>query len=79
MVSVVLLSLSVTPIISLPPEAQRKQLFRICTNKRSCYYSNHRTLWKSAPFNTSRSLRLTPPSFPFVLQYRPPLDRNDDW
>lgn len=41
---------------SLPPETQRKQLLWICTNKRSCYYSNHRTLWKSSPFSTSQSL-----------------------
>lgn len=78
MVRVVLLSLSVTSIVSRPPEAQKKQLFWIWKNKRSCYYSNQRTLWKKLSFNTSQSLRFTPPSFPFVHQCRLPLDRNDD-
>ena len=64
----------VTSIISLPPEAQRKQLFWICTNKRSCYYSNHRTLWESSPLTPANGSSLHPPSFPFLHQCRLPLD-----
>lgn len=66
----------VTSIISLPPEAQRKQLFWICTNKRSCYYSNHRTLWESSPLILANRSSLHPPSFPFLHQCRLPLDKN---
>lgn len=58
---------SVTSMVSLPPEAKKKQLFWICTNKRSCFYSNHRTLWKISPFNTSQSLLFKHP-LPFVNQ-----------
>lgn len=79
MVGVLLLSLWVTSIISLPPEAQRKQLFWICTNKRSCYYSNHRTLWKSSPLTLANPTSLHSPSSPFLHQCRLPLDKNDDW
>lgn len=69
----------VTSIISLPPEAQRKQLFWICTNKRSCYYSNHRTLWESSPLILANRSSLHPPSFPFLHQCRLPLDKKQDW
>lgn len=63
-----LLPLSVTSAVSLPPEAKKKQLFWVCTNKRSCFYSNHRTLLKIFLCNTSPSLLFKPASLPFVNQ-----------